>query len=115
MTLPASSACSSARLTTRSLAGPDLGSDPFVGEQLEQQRVRRAPIEDVRGADARVDRLEARLELWPHPTLEAVELGAHPLGPRRADQAVLIRGIRQPAGDIGEEDQLVGTERTRDR
>src|SRR3954469_26036868 len=46
--------------------GTDLRPDARVGEQLEQQRVRDAPVDDVGERHAAVDRLDAGLQLGPH-------------------------------------------------
>ena len=42
----------------------DLRADALVGEQLEQQRVRLAPVDDVRAPDAAVDRLQRTPRAW---------------------------------------------------
>src|SRR5918994_7437078 len=58
-----SSDCSSASVTT---LGPQLRADALVGEQLEQERVRLAPVEDVGVSHAGLQRVHCRLELRAH-------------------------------------------------
>ena len=45
----------------------DHGADAGVGEQLEQQHVRDAAVEEVGRADAAVDGVEAGRDLGDHP------------------------------------------------
>ena len=93
---------------------PDLRADAGVGEQLEQQRVRHAPVDDVRGADAAVDRVAARLELGAHAAEDAVERRRDLVGARLADERAPGRPCRAASPiDVGEEDELVGADRAR--
>ncbi len=93
----------------------DLRPDPGIREELQQQRVREPSVEDVRGGYAGPDRIDTRLQLGAHAALQAVERGADLGRGGLSDQRVGVGGVGQPAGDVGEEDHLVGAERARDR
>ena len=67
-------------------------ADALAGEELEQQRVRDAAVEDVRPRDAAAQRLDARLDLRDHPL---------------ADLASLEQLLE--AGDVGLGDQRVAS------
>jgi hypothetical protein len=92
----------------------DLRADACVGEELEQQRVRPAPVDDVGRLHPAVDRVDAGLELRPHSALDAVERGPDLVGRRLRDARFGIAGIPQPAIDVGEEDGLVSRHRRGD-
>src|SRR4029077_10620315 len=92
----------------------DLGADSRIGEQLEQQRMRYPPVEDVRRAHAGVDRIQAGCELGAHAPGELRQLVLNAFGRGLSDQARGIFGISQPTGDVGEEDDLVRADRARD-
>src|SRR5437870_2976511 len=56
----------------------DHRADTFTGEELEQQRVRHATVEDVRAGDALPQRGDARVDLRDHAFVERPRL-AEPL------------------------------------
>ena len=45
----------------------DLGADALIGEDLEQDRVAHATVDDVHLVDAAAERLQAALDLGDHP------------------------------------------------
>ena len=75
-----------------------------------------AAVDDVRRRDPAVDRVDAGLELRAHAALELLERRARPRSALAwRDQALRVRRVAQPARDVGQEDQLVGAQRARDR
>ena len=52
----------------------DHRADALVGQHLDQQSVRHPAVDDVRGADAAVDRIGAGAQLRDHPGRDAVML-----------------------------------------
>ena len=66
-----------------------------------------APVDDVRGADAALIASRQACELGAHAAVERSQRVAHLLGAGLGDQARGVRGVREPAGDVGEEDHLV--------
>src|SRR5207245_4679375 len=83
-----------------------------VREELEQQRVRRAPVDDVRERNP-IQRSQARLELRDHPPGHLARLDAMP--------RVLARQHRhhvavdpEHALDVGQENELGGAQGQRD-
>src|SRR5919198_5065750 len=92
----------------------DLRADPGVREQLEQQRVRHAPVDDVGERHAAVDGVEAGRQLRAHAAGDAVEYGLDLVGARLRHHACRVRRVAQPAGHVREEHDLVGAERAGD-
>ena len=92
----------------------DHRADAGVGEELEQQAVGDAAVDDVGRLGAAADRVDAGLQLRPHPAVEPRQrlLDLAHRGAR--DQRALVVGVGEPALDVGEEDRLVGAERGRD-
>src|SRR5207245_2005255 len=87
-------------------------ADTRLGEELEQQRVRRAPVDDVRERNP-IQRSQARLELRDHPPGHLARLDAMP--------RVLARQHRhhvavdpEHALDVGQENELGGAQGQRD-
>jgi len=92
------------------------GADALVGEDLEQQRMRKLAIDDNDLADAGVERVVDGLNLWDHPTIERLRL-EELLGLRLGelcDEGVRIVLVAEEAIDVGEVDELVGTYRLGD-
>src|SRR3954451_6044950 len=58
-----------------SVGGTDLRSDPGIGEQLEQQRVRDPAVDDVRERHPAVDGVQACRQLGAHPAGDPLERG----------------------------------------
>jgi len=75
--------------------------------------VRHPAVDDVRVRDAAVDRVEARLELRPHPAADRGERLLDLVGAGLGDHGVRVRRIAQPPRDVGQEHDLVGPERAR--
>src|SRR4051794_29671979 len=75
--------------------------------------MRHAAVDDVREAHAAVDRLDARLQLRPHPAGDRLQRLLDVVGRRLADHAGRIARVAQPAVDIGEEDDLLRADRAR--
>ena len=71
-------------------------------------------VDDVRERDAAVDRLQARRELRTHAARDRVQRALDLVGARLRDDAVGIVCVAQPAGHIGQKDDLVGAQRARD-
>ena len=61
----------------------ELGANPGFGEGFQQEDVRKPAVEDVRGADAGIERLEAGFELGDHAP-------AHRAGSEQAPGLVLL-------------------------
>src|SRR5262245_15007333 len=87
----------------------DHGADALTGEELEQQRVRDAAVEDVSAVDATAQRLDARDDLRDHAlrdlpvrdeTLEAGDVGV-------GDQRCLVAVVLVDPGDVGEVHELL--------
>src|SRR3954469_10605273 len=98
------------RLASVMTLGPKLGTDALVGEQLQQERVRSAPVDDVCRPYAAMERLHGRLELGPHPAGDLHQALAHLGGRGLGDPAVRILWLPPPALHVREEDQLVPPE-----
>src|SRR4051794_8800546 len=94
--------------------GTDLRPDARVGEQLEQQRVRDAAVDDVRERHAAVDGLQAGRELGPHPARDVLQRTGDLVRAGLGDDAGRVGGVAQPALDVGEEHDLVGAQRAGD-
>ncbi len=77
--------------------------------------MREAPVDDLRGADAALDRLDAGLELRAHTAFDLPERRPDLRDTRLVDQALRIRGVGEPAAHVGQEDRLHRAERDRDR
>ena len=94
----------------------DHRADAGVGEQLDEQDVGDAAVEDVGPADAVAHGLDAARDLGDHPAGDGavghqrVEL----VGRGLADQAGRVADVAAEALDVGEVDQLLGIQRLGD-
>src|SRR6266511_1163346 len=91
--------------------GPQLRPDALDREQLQQEAVRPAAIQDVRGADAGLERVHGRLELRSHAAAHLRKPLAHLPGGRLRDAARGVVGLGPPALDVRQEDELESAER----
>ena len=93
----------------RLLGGVHRGAHAGAGEQLEQQRVGRDAVDDVSAEHARIERVDARLQLGDHARGHDVVLH-HILGLEQRevrDERVFVLEVLVEAVDVGEEDHLV--------
>jgi len=93
------------------------GADALVGEDLEQQRMRKLAIDDNDLADAGVERVVDGTEslgcIPPSSACDSEELLGLRLG-ELCDEGVRIVLVAEEAIDVGEVDELVGTYRLGD-
>ena len=87
-----------------------LGADAAVGEDLEQHRVAHASVDDVHLADAAVAARRWRTRPW-EPCRPRSSRRRSAAAPRRADSRDCSSPARVlDAGDVGQQDQLLGLE-----
>src|SRR5207249_8696040 len=85
-----------------------------LGEQLEQDRMRHPPVEDHRGLDAALDRVEAGLDLRDHAARNCAlgDQSTRLAGGQLADQPLV--GVEH-AGDVGQQQKAACLDRGGDR
>ena len=103
-------------MVVRSPFGRDHRPDAGVGEDLEQQHVGDAAVEDVGAADAVAHGLDAAGDLRDHPAGDRAvgDQRLELVGGRLADQAGRVVDVAAQALDVGEVDELLGAERLGD-
>src|SRR5204863_8657113 len=86
------------------------GSEPFGRENLEQDRVGDAAVDDVGLGYAAADRAQACLHLGDHAGLQAGQELGQVVGGDLGQQAGPVGPVGVEALDVGEDDQLLGVE-----
>src|SRR5207244_3066674 len=104
-TTPAASWCPSP-----STSQNDFGSDTFAGEELEQDRVRLAAVDDVRLRGPALQRPERGFDLGEHAAVDDA-LPHESLGVLARERADELAVAVADALDVGQVDQLLGAER----
>lgn len=103
------------RRVGRLLVGQHHRADAVGGEHLDEDRVRRAAVDDVRPADAALDGPPAGLHLGPHPGVERRQEARQRGGPDAAHERGPVGPARVQALDVGQDDQLARAEGDRER
>ena len=95
----------------------DHRADAGVGEHLEQQHVLDPPVEDVGAAHAVAHGLRAARDLRDHAAGDRAvgDQRVEFVGGRLANEAGRVVDVAPQALDVGEVDELLGTERLGDR
>ena len=76
--------------------------------------MRHPPVDDVGRGHSALDRAHARLELGDHPGVDAGEQAPGPAHVETGEQRVPVGPVGIDALDVGEDDELVGSERDRE-
>ena len=95
-------------------AGEHLGADPLVGEDLEQHGVGLAAVDDRGARYPAGDGLVAGPHLGDHARVEGRQHLAERLGADLLDQVVGVAVVAVEALDVGEDQQLLGSQRDRE-
>ena len=84
-----------------------------VGQKLEQQRVRRRAVDDMRAVHAGLEGIHAALQLGDHAAIDLAgsEHGLGLLKREVRDERILVGEVLVQAVDVGKEDDLVGVDR----
>ena len=93
------------------------GADALVGEQLDQNGMGDAAVQNVDPLHAAGDGVHAALHLGDHAAGDD-PLGhqlRHVVGMKHVDEGVLVVGVPQEAPDGGQQDERVGVPRLRPR